>query len=257
MAKFQLPDYLNQFFTSPQLNAPTSTYQGNQDTIPNTQDNSYAAIMDGLANYGRNGHENLGLGRDILKNFDFGSMTGVEQQPYGNRFSQPPMNPTSAPINLSGMPDGSTGASGIGSYNFGQGSDYGSFLSQDKNGQFNIGIPQSNAGTVSGSLGFSAESLLGKNPPGKDPSGWQFGGSKLNGALNGLQTIGQLWGAYQTNKMARKQLSFAKDAFETNVGNQIKTYNTSLSDRAHAREGLSGNSPEQVRAYIESNKLVR
>lgn len=90
------------------------------------------------------------------------------------------------------------------------------------------------------------------------------GGSKMglnfdtaNLALSGLNTIGSLWGAFQAAKLAKQQFKYTKRVTDTNLANQIQTYNTGLMDRANNRAIVEGRSPEQTAAYIDANSLRR
>ena len=104
------------------------------------------------------------------------------------------------------------------------------------------------------------------NPLKFDPYGSKSGGGSdlgwnnatLQTGLQGLSMIGNLWGAFQGNKLARKQLSLATDAYNTNLTNQIKSYNTQLEDRIRGRHSPT-NAIGQAEAdrQIEANKLVR
>ena len=118
------------------------------------------------------------------------------------------------------------------------------------------GMPNwGNDPTVTGSYG---------DAPTFDPYGGQSGSGMgwnmgtLQTGLQGLSTIGNLWGAFQGNKLARKQLALSTDAYNTNLTNSIKSYNTQLEDRIRGRYS-SGNAAGQAEAdrQIEANKLVR
>ena len=86
--------------------------------------------------------------------------------------------------------------------------------------------------------------------------GWNMG--TLNTGFKGLATLGNLWGAFQGNKLARKQLSLATDAYNTNLTNQIKSYNTSLEDRIRSRYVYNDKAGQaEATRQIEANKLVR
>ena len=75
--------------------------------------------------------------------------------------------------------------------------------------------------------------------------------------LGGLQTIGNLWAAFQAQNLAKKQFNFTKDITNTNLANQIQSYNTSLADRARSRAAVEGQSAAQSQAYIDQNSLKR
>lgn len=68
-------------------------------------------------------------------------------------------------------------------------------------------------------------------------------------------TIGQLWGAYKGYQLAKDSLNFQKETFETNLGNQTKSYNTALEDRARASASATGASEAEIRRYVNKNKL--
>lgn len=88
-----------------------------------------------------------------------------------------------------------------------------------------------------------------------DVLGWNANTLKLG--LSGLNTLGNLWGAWQSNKLARDQLNFTKDVTNTNLNNSIQSYNTSLEDRARARAAMEGQSNAEAQAYIDKNRLTR
>lgn len=119
------------------------------------------------------------------------------------------------------------------------------------------GIPNwGNDPTVTGSYGGAPTfDPMSKQQAGSD-FGWNMG--TLNTGFKGLATLGNLWGAFQGNKLARKQLSLATDAYNTNLTNQIKSYNTQLEDRIRGRHSPT-NAIGQAEAdrQIEANKLVR
>ena len=73
--------------------------------------------------------------------------------------------------------------------------------------------------------------------------------------LTGLSTLGNLWGSFQSNKLARDSFNFQKGMAEKNYANQIKSYNTALTDRATTRGFVQGDSTEMTQQYINDNKL--
>ena len=73
--------------------------------------------------------------------------------------------------------------------------------------------------------------------------------------LQGLGTLGSLWGTFQSNKLARDSFNFQKGFAERNLANQIKSYNTALTDRATTRGFVQGDSKDKTQQYINDNKL--
>lgn len=157
---------------------------------------------------------------------------------------------------------------GTSDFNFG--SIDGSQFTFDPNNNMNIGqginpsfspdlgnMPNwGNDPTVTGSFGDAPTFDPVSNQQGGSDLGWNMG--TLNTGFKGLATLGSLWGAFQGNKLARKQFSAAQDAYNTNLTNQIKSYNTQLEDRIRGRHAPT-NAIGQAEAtrQIEANKLVR
>ena len=73
--------------------------------------------------------------------------------------------------------------------------------------------------------------------------------------LTGLSTLGNLWGSFQSNKLAKDSFNFQKGMAEKNYANQIMSYNTALTDRATTRGFVQGDSTETTQQYINDNKL--
>ena len=88
---------------------------------------------------------------------------------------------------------------------------------------------------------------------GNDQFGWNA--NTLNFGLQGLNTIGNIWGAWQANKLAKDQLNFTKNFANRNLANQTKSYNTALEDRARARAAVEGQTAAEAQAYIDKNRL--
>lgn len=73
--------------------------------------------------------------------------------------------------------------------------------------------------------------------------------------LSGIGTLGSLWNAWQQNKLAKEQFAFSKGITNTNLANQIKSYNTTLNDKIVSRGFTQGDSPETTSTYIQENSL--
>ena len=73
--------------------------------------------------------------------------------------------------------------------------------------------------------------------------------------LTGLSTLGNLWGSFQSTKLAKDSFNFQKGMAEKNYANQIKSYNTALTERATSRGFVQGDSADTTQQYINNNKL--
>ena len=85
------------------------------------------------------------------------------------------------------------------------------------------------------------------------PLGMNLGTGQL--VLGGIGTIGNLWSAWQAQKLAKDQFNYQKDITDTNLANQIQSYNTALTDRINARGFTQGDSQSTIDQYIENNSL--
>ena len=83
--------------------------------------------------------------------------------------------------------------------------------------------------------------------------GFNLGTGQL--ALGSIDTFGKLWAAFQMQKLAKDQFEFQKGVMNTNLANQIQSYNTSLVDRINARSFMQGDSQETTDAYIAAHSL--
>ncbi len=86
---------------------------------------------------------------------------------------------------------------------------------------------------------------------------WQGLGQGINTGIGALSTIGNIWGAFQSNKLARQQFDFTKGVTNTNLNNQIQSYNTQLEDRARTRAAIEGTDPKETQDWIDRNRLTR
>lgn len=84
-------------------------------------------------------------------------------------------------------------------------------------------------------------------------TGWQ----KFGYVMDGIGSIGGLWGSIQQNKIAKQQLALSREAYNTNMNNTIQSYNTQLADRIRARYIMEGRSEAEMQEYIEKNSLSR
>ncbi len=92
---------------------------------------------------------------------------------------------------------------------------------------------------------------------GANSSGFGFNMPSAQLLLGGVQTIGSIWNAWESQKLAKKQFAFQKDVTETNLRNQIQAYNTTLEDRGRSRANTEGQSAEVAQSYVDSNRLRR
>ena len=76
-------------------------------------------------------------------------------------------------------------------------------------------------------------------------------------ALSGLGTIGNIWMAYQAQQLAKEQFDYTKDITNTNLANEIQSYNTNLTDRVVARHATEGKAQTQTDEYLAANKLTK
>jgi hypothetical protein len=113
---------------------------------------------------------------------------------------------------------------------------------------------------LSSILGFG-NGAMGAYPdaPGQKPGGMFSGMSGIDAltlGFGGLKTIGNLWQAWESNKLAKQQFGLQKNVAQTNLTNQISSYNTSLEDKINSRYVTEGKTGDQASAYIASHKLA-
>lgn len=95
--------------------------------------------------------------------------------------------------------------------------------------------------------GNNSNSQLGSGFWSKD------GGAGL--ALGGVQVLGNLWSSYQAHKMAKEQMAFAREQWDTNLTNQTQTYNTALEDRIRGRYASGTRTEDQLSSEIDKHSL--
>lgn len=79
------------------------------------------------------------------------------------------------------------------------------------------------------------------------------GGAGL--VLGGIQVLGNLWSSFQAHKMAKKQMSFAREQWDTNLENQTQTYNTALEDRVRGRYATGTRTEGELQGEIDQHSL--
>jgi hypothetical protein len=105
---------------------------------------------------------------------------------------------------------------------------------------------------------FSAteQGTIFNNQTGATQSPGMFGqGGYAQMGISAIGTLGSLWNSFQQSKLAKKSLQFQEKTFETNLGNQTKTYNTELEDRIRTRYAAEGRDSGAADSYIAKNKL--
>ena len=107
-----------------------------------------------------------------------------------------------------------------------------------------------------GAIAMPPSGTGGGAPAGQQ--GWfgRMGGLEGVASLaQGLASLGQLYGAFQGVKLAKEQLGLQREAYQTNLANQRKSYNTALEDRINSRHVMEGRSAAETSAYLDKNRL--
>ena len=112
-------------------------------------------------------------------------------------------------------------------------------------------VPQGITGPGVGQV--AAPQVGGVNNSMSTPLGMNIGTGQL--VLGGIGTIGNLWSAWQAQKLAKEQFNYQKGITDTNLANQIQSYNTALSDRNTSRGFTQGDSQSTIDQYIEENSM--
>ena len=123
-----------------------------------------------------------------------------------------------------------------------------------------IGVnPMTGTGLQGPTTGFWGGSQTGGLNPTAAGSGLGFNLGTLNMGVNALAAIGGLYNAFQSNKLAKEQFAFTKEVTNTNLNNQIKTFNTTMEDRARARARLDGREDVEgyTQDYMNKNRISR
>lgn len=77
----------------------------------------------------------------------------------------------------------------------------------------------------------------------------------LGTIMQGIGSLGQIWSSLQAVRLAREQLNFQREAYQTNLANQTQSYNTALEDRIRSRYFTEGRGAEAVESYLAEHSL--
>ena len=99
----------------------------------------------------------------------------------------------------------------------------------------------------------AAPQVGGLNNSLSTPLGKYIGTGQL--VLGGIGTIGNLWSAWQAQNLAKEQFNYQKGITNTNLANQIQSYNTALTDRITSRGFTQVDRQSTIDQYIEENSM--
>lgn len=125
----------------------------------------------------------------------------------------------------------------------------------------NLSTPITGGASVAGGMGSTFASWL----PSEDTMRTLFGGTNpetgfqssgiVSPLAQGLGALFQGWKGMQQLGLARDQLNFQKNAFNTNLRNQSQAYNTALEDRIRGRTSNYEGKEQDVQNYLNQNRL--
>jgi|SRR5690554_2801696 len=84
-----------------------------------------------------------------------------------------------------------------------------------------------------------------------------FNMGTFNNVVGGLSSLGQLWQGYQASRLAKDQWKTQKSILNTNMMNQIQSYNNSLRDRLDSRAKMEGRDQESADRQFEERRARR
>ncbi|AWY09413.1 structural protein [Ruegeria phage vB_RpoP-V13] len=119
------------------------------------------------------------------------------------------------------------------------------------------------ASAPTGSNGLPSATVASPTTPGATSGAgtfWKNGDGSLNTnniglVLGGVQMLGNLWNSYQAHKLAKEQMAFAREQWDTNLANQTQTYNTALEDRIRGRYAVGERTDAQVQEEVSRHAL--
>lgn len=110
------------------------------------------------------------------------------------------------------------------------------------------GMPQFGATATPAAAGGGTMGAIGN---------WFGNGQNIAGIASGLSALSGMYMGRQQLSHAKDALGFQKTAFNTNLNNSVQSYNTSLEDRIRGRSSDYEGKEDDVRSYLEQNKLRR
>lgn len=75
--------------------------------------------------------------------------------------------------------------------------------------------------------------------------------------LGALNSLAGMYNSWNMNKLAKQQFNLQKDVLNTNLNNQIKSYNNSLADQLRSRAAMETGDANAYDSLIEERKLTR
>ena len=75
--------------------------------------------------------------------------------------------------------------------------------------------------------------------------------------LDALASLAGMYNSWNMNKLAKQQFNLQKDVLNTNLNNQIKSYNNSLADQLRSRAAMETGDANAYDSLIEERKLTR
>ena len=75
--------------------------------------------------------------------------------------------------------------------------------------------------------------------------------------LGELNSLARMYNSWNMNKLAQQQFNLQKDVLNTNLNNQIKSYNNSLADQLRSRAAMETGDANAYDSLIEERKLTR
>ena len=133
-------------------------------------------------------------------------------------------------------------------------------MAQTAFGGMNFAAPQATLAQSLAGLGSTVDPTIANANMNWFQRGMDWTNKNAAGLGSLAQGLGALSGMYFGSRqlgLAREQLGFQKEAFNTNMRNSIQSYNTSLEDRIRGRSSDYEGKENDVRAYLDRHSLRR